>query len=109
MIYQHRRLLCVPYNDQGKIDLEYDNNTENNIYINFPKKEYEYMMINTHIFDKINNECDLLIDDYEEDIIQYKDFEIVSRILENHVENIPIFMYAFNIAKKYRTYLEVVL
>ena len=109
MTNEHRCLLCVPFNDQGITDLDYDRETENNKYIPFPYEEYEYMMFKTDLFDVINMKCNLLIDDYEDETIQKDNFEAVRKIVKGHENFIPAFMCALNIAEKYNTFLEVVL
>lgn len=108
-IYTHRRFLCVPLNEKGIIDLEYDKNTEDNLYISFPENEYKYMMSDTNLFDTINIKCNLLIDDFEEDTIYYENISAVENILNPHKKVIPVFINALSIAKKHKTFLEVIL
>ena len=83
--------------------------SENALYISFPKNEYEYMMHQMNLFDEINKECALLIDDYEEDIIQAEHIVSVERLLKGHENYIPTFIMALETAKKHGTYLEVAL
>lgn len=105
---EHTRLLCVPLNEQGILDLDYDNETENNRYISFPKEEYDYMIKN-NLFDKINYKCDLLIDDFEEECVNKENLNTVFEIVKKHKEHIPTFINALNIAISKNTFLEIVL
>ena len=57
----------------------------------------------TGIFDEINNKCNLLIDDYESEIIDGKDLKIALEIAENN--NCKILIKALNLAIKYNTFV----
>ena len=108
-MYEQRRLLCVPLNKKGLVDLDNDTPSESALYISFPKNEYEYMMSQTEIFEAINVKCNLLIDDYEEEIIRLEHIPIVEQILKGYENYIPTFIMALETAKEHGTYLEVVL
>ena len=108
-MYEQRRLLCIPLNEQGVIDLDYDKKTKNNVYIPFPPEEYKYMMFDTNLFNTINIECDLLIDDFEEDTIQNENISIIEKIVKGHEKNIPTFINALNIARENKTFVEIIL
>jgi len=96
------RFLTVPINERG-IE-EYDHgieNTENMIEIMLPEKEYVELK-ESGIFEFINEKCDLLIDDYESEIIDADDLRKCITQIELHK---GIFLDHAYQAMKYKTFL----
>jgi len=96
------RFLTVPINEKG-IE-EYDHgikNTENMIETILPEKEYVELE-DSGIFEFINEKCDLLIDDYESEIIGADDLRKCINQIELHKS---VFLDAAYQAMKYTTFL----
>lgn len=78
------RFISVPLNDQG-IE-EYDQGVEDtkNIKV-FELNEEEFKeLYSSGIFDVINSKCNLLIDDYESEIIDKDNLELGQTILKDY-------------------------
>ena len=97
------RYLTVPYNDKGVH--EYDNGVEEskNLYtVELPEDEFLALV---HSFGLINKECDLMIDDYESEMIAGDHLTKCQSIIANVKENIPVFTTALEMAINHRTML----
>lgn len=78
------RFISVPLNEEG-IE-EYDQgieNTENIKVFKLDEEEFEELY-SSGIFEKINLECNLLIDDYESEIIDSKNLELSQNISKGY-------------------------
>lgn len=94
--------ISVPLNKLGVNEYDHGEDTDN--IKSFELDENEYINIcMTGIFDEINNKCNLLIDDYESEIIDGKDLKIALEIAENN--NCKILIKALNLAIKYNTFV----
>jgi hypothetical protein len=97
------RWLSVPINEQGVEEYDYGvEDTPNIKTFMLSEKEFNVLYYQG-IFDNINNECELLIDDYESEVILRDYFEVCKRIIGN--ENVPVFSEALDLAIKYDTLL----
>lgn len=99
------RHLSVPLNKKGIEELEYgDMNTENVKVIELSYSEFEDMYKDGSIFDKINEECNLLIDDYESETIPNEKIENCLAIVEDKYIKLKE---ALNLAKEYNTFVDL--
>lgn len=97
------RWLSVPINDQGIEEYDYGVEDTPNIKT-FMISEQEFdILYHQGIFDSINEECDLLIGDYESEIISVDHFEVCKKTIGN--TNVPVFSEALELAIKYGTLL----
>lgn len=102
------KLLCVPLNDEGIKDCDFglEINSSNVKIFNFPYSEFDYMH---DLFCIINNSCNLLIDEFEEERISKEFFNKVEDIIGPVKSKIPVFYEAFELAVKLDTCLDLIL
>ncbi|MCI6191105.1 MAG: hypothetical protein MSA89_12250 [Clostridium sp.] len=95
------RYISVPLNEKGIEDYNYGKEDSNNIKV-FELSENEFdNLYNNGIFDKINFECNLLIDDYESEEISGSNLEMALNIVkENKCDTL---VKALELAIKYNT------
>lgn len=89
-----KRFLTVIKNDMGLS--EYDSGIEhskNMVIYELPNAEFE-KLYETGVFDAINQECGLLIDDYESEMISKSHLEQCINILEYQKLKFPVFISA---------------
>ena len=97
------RFLTVPKNKQG--EQEYDLGTEHSENIEnylLPNIEFEFLQTNG-VFGKINEECGILIDDYESETIRGDDLKQTEKIVSNVKLKVPEFYKAITLAISYNT------
>jgi hypothetical protein len=101
--------LTVTKNEIG-LD-EYDHGvyrSENLVGCEMQKEEFDILW-SLGLFNAINEACDLMIDEFEEETIKKEHFEICNAIIEN-TEGIPkdsVFVKMFNLAKEIGLSLEL--
>jgi len=96
------RIIAIPIDEQGVIDYNNDVSKEDHLkYFVLPATEFNYLW-NCGFFDKLNSELELMIDDYEEEIIPNCDLAITERFFNEYTKNhkCPVFMEALQFAKK---------
>ena len=105
---ENERWIAVPKNEKGKQDCDYgDFDTENVVNYNVPEKEFRALIKNGAI-DEMNIECDLLIQDYESEIVMVEQIETCMSIIKERGEYTDgVFMKAFESALSYGTYAEL--
>lgn len=99
----HIRFLTVPKNEEGIV--EYDMGVESSDNLNvyyLPEEEFENLWV---AFNVINYHCELLIDDYESEIIKGQDLEKCKEILLEMKVKGPMFFQALDEAIRYNTLL----
>jgi hypothetical protein len=102
-IMDRPRWLSVPINEKGIEEYDYGVEDTSNIKT-FMLSEREFdVLYHQGIFDSINEECELFIDDYESEVISKENFETCDKIIGN--ANVPVFSEALELAKKYDTLL----
>ena len=98
------RWLSVSINEKGIEEYDYGvEDTENIRTFLLDYSEFEVLYNVGGIFDKINDSCNLLIDDYESEIITKEHFNKCKELIQD--QNVPIFAEALNLAIKYDTLL----
>lgn len=99
----NKRFLTVPQNEEGII--EYDRGIESsnnfNVYI-LPEEEFNRLW---DAFMVMNDCCNLLIDEYESEIIENVHLKTCKQILQEMKVNSPIFIRALEEAIDYNTML----
>lgn len=94
-------------NEDGK--REYDEgveNTDNVKVFDLPDQEFEFLY-SKGIFKQINDECNLLIDDYESEIIGGLNILKSKEIISSYNSQIDTFKEAINLAEKNKTFVGV--
>lgn len=92
------KTLVVPIDKQGILDYENDVFKIDKLkYFNLPYKEFE-SMLSDGFFDLINEEFDLWIDEYEEEIISNENLIYVKELIKSFGKNYPSFLSALNYA-----------
>ena len=76
------RYISVPLNEQGIKDYNYGEESNNIKVFNIDETQFSTME-ELGVFDKINNRCQLLIDDYESEEIKGSNLEIALNITKN--------------------------
>jgi hypothetical protein len=96
------RYLSILKNQKGLEEYNCGAEQSENMYVfELPEAEFD-VLYTLGVFDAINKECGLLIDDYESETITKKDFDKCMSII-NHIPNFPrtgIFYKAFQLAKE---------
>lgn len=98
------RYISIPLNEDGKT--EYDagiENTDNILVLNLPEKEFDFLY-SKGIFNDINNKCDLLIDDYESEVINNKSLQWCKDIMSQY-DDIGTLKKAIDLAIKNNTFV----
>lgn len=101
------RYLSVPLNEDGK--REYDEGVENTVNVkvfDLPDQEFEFLY-SKGVFKQINAECNLLIDDYESEIIKSLHIPKCKEIISLYNRQIDTFKEAINLAEKNKTFVGV--
>lgn len=99
------RYISIPLNAVG--EEEYNNGIEdtNNIKtFNLPDEEFNFLYTKG-IFDDINNQCELLIDDYESETIDNSKISTCKEIISLFDEEIKTFKEAINLAEVNNTFI----
>ncbi|UKS29659.1 hypothetical protein LOZ80_12285 [Paenibacillus sp. HWE-109] len=81
------RIISVPFNDQGMKDME--NDLDNSEYVQefkINEKQF-YTLFESGIFNVLNRECDVLIDDFETELIDFESLLKANKVLSNSFEN----------------------
>ncbi|MDB2102154.1 hypothetical protein PMW00_03865 [Clostridium paraputrificum] len=99
------RYLSIPLNKKGIEDLEYGVEESNNIkVIMLGDSEFEELYKENGIFDIINEECNLLIDDFESERIPKEKIQYCLNIVDDKYTK---FKEALNLAKEYNTFVDL--
>lgn len=99
----HRRFISVPVNSAGIEEYDYGvDESENLLLFLLPDEEAKRLW---DIFDIMNIECDLFIDDCESEIIPQEDLEKCKDLVDDIKEDIPVFYGALLKAIEYGTML----
>ncbi|GAA0684792.1 hypothetical protein [Clostridium cadaveris] len=101
----HNRYLSVPLNKKGIEELNYGVEKSDNIkVINLSDSEFQELYQSGGVFDRINEECNLMIDDFESETIPNEKLDYCLSIIQNkHIKLIE----ALNLAKEYNTFLDL--
>ncbi len=75
--------ISVPLNKLGINEYDHGEDTDNIKSFELDKNEYINICM-TGVFDEINNKCNLLIDDYESEIIYGNNLKIALKIAKNN-------------------------
>ncbi|MDD6489459.1 MAG: hypothetical protein PUG48_06580 [Clostridia bacterium] len=90
--------LVVPINEQGIYDYENDVSKIDNLKcFDFPVDEFNFLL-NNGIIDKYNLAFDIMIDEFEEDIIENKYLLKAKEIIIPYRKNVPNFYKALEFA-----------
>jgi len=102
---ERSRYLSVPLNEKGIEELEYGVEQSDNIKVIYlSDSEFEELYQSGGVFDRINEECDLMIDDFESETISNDKLGYCLSIVENkHIK----LMEALNLAKEYNTFVDL--
>lgn len=99
------RYMSVPLNKKGIEELEYGVEESNNIkVIHLSNSEFEELYQDGGVFDRINEKCDLMIDDFESETIPNDKLEYCLSIVENKYIRL---MEALNLAKEHNTFVDL--
>ena len=95
-IPENERWIVVPKNEDGEHDCDYGDFESDNVLI-FPVSEKEFRALSRNgAIDRMNMECDLLIQDYESEIIPAEKIASCMDIIREHGEFVNgAFMNAF--------------
>lgn len=100
-----QKYISVPKNSKG--NSEYDigvQGSENLLFLSLPKEEFDYLVDNK-IFEYLNEKGNLMIDDYESEIVSY---EVLEREVDSWLklkDISPVFVYAIEKAITYKTFI----
>ena len=94
------RYISVPLNEQGVKEYSYGEESSNIKVFSINESQFS-IMEELGIFDKINNTCELLIDDYESEEIKGSNLEIALNITKD--TNCELLTTALELAIKYNT------
>ena len=95
--------LTVPKNEKGVEEYDYGINSSDNLFtFIIPPEEYSNLWVDG-IFDKINENCELEIDDFESEIIPVEQIEKAIRCVSSSLY--PTFYNALQLAEKYHSFL----
>lgn len=97
------KFISVPLNDIG--EKEYDHGGENSpnlIVIELPEQEFTYLK-NSSVFNMLNEDFGLMIDDYESEVIPLKALNKVSKNIDE--KSAPIFSEAIHKAQEKQTFV----
>lgn len=100
-----QKYVSVPKNSKGIY--EYDigaQGSENLLFLNLPKDEFDYLVENK-IFECLNEKGNLMIDDYESEIVSYKVLEHEIELWLKIKDITPVFVYAIEKAITYKTFI----
>jgi hypothetical protein len=98
------RYLTVPINNIGIEEYNIGQETDNIITLELSEEEF-YSLYHGGVFDRINSTCNLLIDDYESEIINKNHFNECKNIISNSNLVTNIFTKALDFAIEYDTLL----
>lgn len=92
------KTLVVPMDKQGMVDYEEDiTKTDRLKYFTLPAQEFQTMM-RSGFFDRVNSAFELLIDDYEEEIIPGSALTQVKKLITDLKLKCPCFLAALDYA-----------
>ena len=100
-----QKYISVPKNSKG--NSEYDigvQGSENLLFLSLPKEEFDYLVDNK-IFEYLNEKGNLMIDDYESEIVSY---EVLEREVDSWLklkDISPVFVYVIEKAITYKTFI----
>lgn len=102
------RWIFVPKNKSGEEDCDFMRHfSKNVVQYNIPENEFGDLM-NDGVFDRINHECDLLIDDFEDEIIPLKAIANCIRIMREYGRHKKgVFNTALKTALDYGTFVDI--
>ncbi|WP_129600457.1 hypothetical protein [Anaerophilus nitritogenes] len=99
------RYISIPLNADG--EEEYNNgieDTENIKTLNLSDEEFNFLY-SKGVFDDINNQCELLIDDYESEIIDNSKIQTCKEILSSFGDETETFKEAIRLAEANNTFI----
>ena len=100
-----QKYVSVPKNSKGIY--EYDTvvqGSENLLFYNLPKVEFDYLVDNK-IFEYLNEKGNLMIDDYESEIVSYGVLKWETQIWDKIKDITPTFVDAIEKAITYKTFI----
>ena len=78
------KVICVPLSKGAMKRLDTDSCTDNDLReVSIGEEEYDRLW-NSGIFDQLNAKLDILIDDYEDEIITFEKLELAIEIVREH-------------------------
>lgn len=90
-----KKYITIIFNEEGYNEYNYWKEIRNNCKeIEIPRHEVTYLF-EKGVFDKINEKCDLFIDDAESEIIYHEKINECIKLLAPHKEIIPVIYEAF--------------
>lgn len=98
-----QKYISVPKNSTGIY--EYDigvQGSENLLFLSLPKEEFDYLVDN-QVFEYLNEKGNLMIDDYESEIVSYEILKKETQIWNKIKDITPTFVYAIEEAITYKT------
>ncbi|NWK12793.1 hypothetical protein [Clostridium cadaveris] len=102
---EHNRYLSIPLNKKGIEELDYGVEKSDNIkVIKLSDSEFQELYQSEGVFDRINEECNLMIDDYESETIPNDKLNYCLSIVENKYVKL---MAALKLAKEYNTFVDL--
>ena len=107
---ERKRYIRVPKNAEAMKDYDYgvQNNEQTEIFI---LDDNKYITLNKMgIFDEINKRCDIIIDDYEEEILEYKKIPAALDIVDKFIvhyknEDLVKLKGMLSLANMYKTFI----
>lgn len=110
LIMERKRYIKVPKNERSMNDYDYgvQNNEQTEILI---LDDNQYMTLNKiGIFNEINKKCDIIIDDYEEEVLEFKKIPVALDIVDEfilHYKNDELVKLKemLNLASMYKTFI----
>ena len=100
-----QKYISVPKNSKGIS--EYDigvQGSENLLFLSLPKEEF-YYLVDNKIFEYLNEKGNLMIDDYESEIVSYEVLEREVELWLKLKDITPVFVYAIEKAITYKTFI----
>ena len=100
-----QKYISVPKNSKGIS--EYDigvQGSENLLFLSLPKEEFDYLVDNK-IFEYLNEKGNLMIDDYESEIVSYGVLKWETQIWDKRKDITPTFVDAIEKAITYKTFI----
>ena len=99
------RCMSVALNKKGIEELEYGIEESDNIKVFYLSVlEFEELYQHGGVFDRINEKCDLMIDDFESERIPKEKIQYCLNILDDKYVK---FKEALNLAREYDTFLDL--
>lgn len=105
MYTEYDKTIAIPIDEEGVMDYENDISKVDRLrYFTLPVAEFKHLW-KCGFFDRLNNEFNLLIDDYEEEIIPNHALEKTEALFKEYTsqQEAPVFWEALQFAKKCNT------